>query len=168
MTTLEEHITAHGAAVLSYAVRVTGDRHLAEDVVQETWLRAWRNLDRLTEDRGSVRAWLIRVTHNLAVDLHRSRRSRPEEVELVDHALEALTPVSTPCEEVETRMVVGAVLENLSARHRRAVVEVYFADRTASSAAVALGVPPGTVKSRVHNALRTLRETFPQPLAETA
>ena len=71
-------------------------------------------------------------------------------------------------DEVETRVVVDAVLDNLSAAHRDTLVEVYFADRTALSAASVLGVPVGTVKSRVHNALHTLRCALPQRQLEAA
>jgi RNA polymerase sigma-70 factor (ECF subfamily) len=158
MSTIDGLVRAHGASLLSYTVRLTdGDRHLAEDVVQETWLRAWRHADRLT-DLDSVRSWLMRVAHNVAVDMHRRRRARPAEVELPDHDL-GTAVVPAPADEVETRIVVDDVLDHLSATQRHTLVEVYFADRTASSAASVLGVPIGTVKSRVHHALRALRDT---------
>lgn len=159
MTTMNSVIRAHEAALLAYATRVTGDRHLAEDVVQETWLRAWRHLDRL-DTIHSLRPWLIRIVHNVAVDLHRRRRARPTEVELPELDLEMSAVQEPPCEEVETRLEVGTVLEMLPAVHRETLVEVYFADRTAKSAASVLGVPVGTVKSRVHNALRVLRDAM--------
>lgn len=155
MSTFDDIVRAHGPALLAYATRLCGgDRHRAEDVVQETWVRAWRNVDRLTEDRGSVRGWLTRVTHNIAVDQHRHRQARPTEVELPE-----TDPASTPQpdDKVLDRLVVTAALDTLPAPHRRTLVEVYFADRTAASAAVTLDIPVGTVKSRVHNALRSLR-----------
>jgi RNA polymerase sigma-70 factor (ECF subfamily) len=159
MVTIEDVVRTHSTALLSYATRlVNGDRHAAEDVVQETWVRAWRNLDRLTENYGSVRGWLMRVAHNIAVDQHR-RRARSTEVELPEQDLEH-TPVQPPGDdEVETRVVVREILDGLSPVHRETLVAVYYADRTAAAAAQALGVPPGTVKSRLHNALRTLRTT---------
>lgn len=157
MTTMESVVAAHGAALLAYATRATGgDRHAAEDIVQETWLRAWRNADRLAGIE-SMRSWLIRIAHNVSVDQHRRRQARPTEVELPDHEIENTVLSVAPCEEVETRIDVVAVLEHLSAAHRETLVEVYFADRTAVAAASVLGVPVGTVKSRVHKALRTLR-----------
>ncbi|MFL6122907.1 RNA polymerase sigma factor, partial [Actinophytocola sp.] len=124
--------------------------------VQETWLRAWRNVDRLA-GIASVRSWLMRIAHNVAIDQHRRRQARPTEVELPDHGFENAAVAVAPCEEVETRIDVDAVLEHLPAAHRQTLVEVYFADRTAVAAATVLGVPVGTVKSRVHKALRTLR-----------
>jgi RNA polymerase sigma-70 factor (ECF subfamily) len=169
MATIDSVVEAHGPALLAYATRLTGgDRHSAEDVVQETWLRAWRHVDRLTEDLGSVRGWLMRVAHNIAIDQHRGRRARPTEVELPEPDVPGTPLVPPPNDEVETRVVVDAVLDNLSAAHRDTLVEVYFADRTALSAASVLGVPVGTVKSRVHNALHTLRCTLPQRQLEAA
>lgn len=163
MSTLDSVIQAHGAALLTYAGRIAGDRHLAEDIVQETWLRAWRHADRLTEDIGSVRGWLIRVAHNVAIDLHRGRRARPTEIGLPDEELDGLAVLPSPSDDIDTRMVIDAALDRLSSVHRDTVVAVYYADRTARSAASVLGVPVGTVKSRLHNALRTLRDQLPTP-----
>lgn len=133
-----------------------GDQHAAEDVLQETWVRAWQNIDRLVEQHGSVRGWLTRVAHNIAVDQHRGRRARPTEVRFPEHGLDDVAAPSG-ADEIENRLVVGTLLSELPDPHREALVQVYYADRTASSAACALGVPPGTVKSRVHHGLRKLR-----------
>ena len=166
---LDSVVAAHGPALLAYATRLTGgDRHMAEDVVQETWLRAWRHVDRLTEDRGSVRVWLMRVAHNIAIDQHRGRRARPTEVELPEVDAPGTPLIPAHNDEIETRVVVNAVLDNLSTEHRTTLMEVYFADRTAMSAASVLGVPVGTVKSRVHHALNTLRCVLPQRRLEAA
>jgi RNA polymerase sigma-70 factor (ECF subfamily) len=110
----------------------------------------------------------MRVAHNIAIDQHRGRRARPTEVELPESDVPGTPLVPPPNDEVETRVVVDAVLDNLSAAHRDTLVEVYFADRTALSAASVLGVPVGTVKSRVHNALHTLRCALPQRRLEAA
>ncbi|HYQ66226.1 sigma-70 family RNA polymerase sigma factor [Actinophytocola sp.] len=168
MVTIEDVVRTHGAALLNYATRlVNGDRHTAEDVVQETWIRAWRNLDRLTEDHGSVRGWLMRVAHNIAVDQHR-RRARSTEVELPEQDLQHTTTQPPGDDEVATRVVVRDILGALTPIHRDTVVAVYYADRTTASAALALGVPPGTVRSRLHNALHTLRTTVTPRALEAA
>ncbi len=168
MATMDSVVREHGAGLLCYATRLTGDRYLAEDVVQETWLRAWRHEDRLNNGNGSVRGWLWRIAHNVAVDQHRARKSRPCEVGL-DGADVSNAPVqASPGDDVEDRLIVDQLLERLSPVHRKVVVEVYFTDRTATSAAGALGVPVGTVKSRLHNALRTLREQIPRAVPEAA
>jgi RNA polymerase sigma-70 factor (ECF subfamily) len=168
MATIESVVADHDAALLRYTTRLVGDRHLAEDVVQETWVRAWRHIERLTEDRGSVRGWLMRVAHNLAIDVHRSRKARPLEVELPDYELDEVPVIPAPSDDVEIRVDVDAVLEQLPSVHRHTLFEVYFADRTAASAASVLGVPVGTVKSRLHNALHRLRDSLPQPHAHAA
>lgn len=161
MTSIDGVIEEHGAALLSYVVRITGDRYLAEDVVQETWLRAWRHIDRLDDGKGSVRGWLLRVAHNVAIDVHRARRARPAEIGIDGEELANVAVQAPLSDEVENRMVVDDLLGHLSQAHRKAVVEVFFIDRTTRSAACALGVPVGTVKSRLHNALRVLRESAP-------
>lgn len=163
MTTTDINIVVreHGPALLAYAVRLTGgDRHLAEDVVQETWLRAWKNADRLTEDLGSIRAWLRRIAHNVAVDQHRSRRARPTEVNIAEQALDNAAVVADAVAQVDTRIDISGLLEHLSPAHRDTLVEIYYADHTTTTAAATLGIPVGTVKSRVHNALNNIRSSM--------
>lgn len=168
MARFEDLVQRHNAAMIAYATRLTGDRHTAEDVVQEAWLRAWRRLSHHSGDIASFRAWLIRVTHNAAMDVHRTRSARPAEVSLPEQDLErAASLVPSPSDEVETRIDVTAVLDELPPVHRDTLVAVYFADRTAKSAASVLGIPVGTVKSRVHNALHVLRGTL-QPELDAA
>ena len=70
----------HIAHVLSYVTRLLRDHYLAEDVVQETMLRAWRHCDEFSQEKGSVRGWLLKVAHNIAVDKIRMRGARPREV----------------------------------------------------------------------------------------
>ncbi|OLR93614.1 sigma-70 family RNA polymerase sigma factor [Actinokineospora bangkokensis] len=159
MNTLDTIITTHRPALLAYTTRLlNGDTHHAEDVLQETWLRAWRNLDKLTDTRGSVRGWLMRVAHNIAIDHHRARTARPTEVTMPDN-----DPTSTPAhtDDILDRMVVETALDTLPHTHRQTLIEIYWADRTTTATATVLQIPVGTVKSRVHNALRTLRDTAP-------
>jgi RNA polymerase sigma-70 factor (ECF subfamily) len=147
----------HGRALLAYASRLTGDRAAAEDVVQETLLRAWRHPESLLNGKGSVRGWLLTVARNIVTDRARARAARPTEV--------AESPYSQPVERdhadaVVDSMVVLAAMDRLSEDHREVLVEIYFHGRSVSEAAQALGIPPGTVKSRSYYALRALRETF--------
>jgi RNA polymerase sigma-70 factor, ECF subfamily len=145
----------HGRSVLAYATRLTGDRAAAEDVVQETLLRAWRHADDLRdESKGSVRGWLLTVARNIVTDRARARASRPQEIG---------EPVDLPgveldhAEQVVNSMAVLGALDKLSAEHREVLVEMYYRGRTVTEAAKVLRIPPGTVKSRSYHALRALR-----------
>ncbi|HLM05723.1 MAG TPA: sigma-70 family RNA polymerase sigma factor [Blastococcus sp.] len=145
----------HAPVLLAYAMRLTdGDRVRAEDIVQETLLRAWRNLDQLDSDTRPVRPWLFTVAQRLAIDAHRARRARPAEVG--DAAL-ASVPGLDQIEGALDRIVVTDALDSLSQEHRAVIVETYYRGRTVAEAAVVLGIPPGTVKSRCYYALRALK-----------
>lgn len=147
----------HGAAMLAYATRLLRDRATAEDVVQEALLRVWRNPQVLVNGRGSVRAWLFTVVRNLVIDRIRARASRPAEVEEVP---EFVAVQRDHAEDVVESAAMAAALDELSAAHRRVLVELYFRGRTMAEAAGVLDVPPGTVKSRAYYALKALREVI--------
>lgn len=140
----------------SYVVRLLGgDRHRAEDIVQETLLRCWRRQD-LRVGGQLLRPWLFRVARNLVIDGHRRRLARPHEID-GDGWLRELSDEADEIEELLSSVVVGEAMKALAPSHREALYETYFVGRTTREAAVALGVPQGTVKSRVYYALRALR-----------
>ena len=147
----------HGPALLGYAQRLTGgDVGQAEDIVQETLLRAWRHPGALAEERGSVRPWLFAVARRIAIDAHRRRRARPPEVG--EEMLAALPdPGENDVDRALQSWLVADALAALSPAHREVLIETYFRDRTVAQAAAALDVPPGTIKSRTHYALQALR-----------
>ncbi len=146
---------AHAGVLLGYALRLTGgDRARAEDVVQETLVRAWRNLDRLDDSVAPVRPWLFTVASRVAIDAHRGRRARPTEV---GDAVLAVLPGLDEVERALDRVVVQEALAALSSDHRAVLVETYYRGRTVAEAAEVLGVPAGTVKSRCYYALRALK-----------
>jgi RNA polymerase sigma-70 factor (ECF subfamily) len=152
---LETLLHEHRRAVFAVAVRLTcGDDGWAEDVVQETFLRAWRRSEHMTPDHGSVRGWLIRVAHNLVVDGYRSSRMRSVEVPL-DEAAEAAVPERT--DQILSTILVRQALHCLPDVHRTALEATYLSDQTAAQAARQLNVPVGTVKSRIFYGLRMLR-----------
>jgi RNA polymerase sigma-70 factor (ECF subfamily) len=148
--------------VLTYVTSLLGDRHLAEDVLQETMLRAWRHCEHFSAEKGSVRGWLIRVAHNIAMDKLRMRRSRPIEV------AEAVGPeprVSDHAEAVITAVHLQEAMAKLSPGHRDVLVQVYLNGLTAGEAAALLRIPEGTVFSRAYYGLRMLRRALGVPSA---
>jgi RNA polymerase sigma-70 factor, ECF subfamily len=148
----------HGDALQAYALRLCyGDRQRAEDLVQETLLRAWRHPESMDPDRGSVRSWLFTTVRNLAIDAWRRRNARVAEV-ITDEPPE---PVYSAGVEEADRAVeawtVADALNRLSPAHRQVLVECFYRGHSVAEAAERLGVPLGTVKSRTHYALRALR-----------
>lgn len=145
----------HAGPLLAFVLRlVGGDRYRAEDVVQETLLRAWRNADQLQRATGSVRPWLVTVARRIVIDGHRSRQARPQEVDATP--LETL-PAADEIDRALSLMTISEALGDLSPAHREALIETYFKGRTVNEAAEVLRVPPGTVRSRVFYALRSLK-----------
>lgn len=146
----------HGAAMLAYATQLTRDRAAAEDVVQEALVRAWRHPDSLVNGKGSVRGWLLTVVRNIVTDQIRARNARAPEVRgesPVDAAVSG-----DHADQVVNSVVVVDALSRLSTEHREVLEQVYLRGSTVAEAARALGIPPGTVKSRSFYALRALRE----------
>jgi RNA polymerase sigma-70 factor (ECF subfamily) len=154
-TALRELYDAHAGALLGYATRLTGgDRGRAEDVVQETLLRAWRHRDALDESRGPIRPWLFTVAQRVAIDAYRARAARPTEVG--DAILETV-PTADDVDARLDRLLISDALTALSAEHRSVLIETYYRGRSVAEAAEVLGVPAGTVKSRTFYALRALK-----------
>jgi RNA polymerase sigma-70 factor (ECF subfamily) len=155
----------HAGPLLAYVLRLTGgDRPRAEDVVQETLVAAWRHPEALgaagrppaplAPARGPVRPWLLTVARRLVIDQYRARRARPSEVS--DEVL-AEMGADDGVDAALDRWLISDALATLTPEHREALVHTYYAGRTVTEAAVVLGIPPGTVKSRVFYALRALR-----------
>jgi RNA polymerase sigma-70 factor (ECF subfamily) len=146
----------HGDALFAHAVRLSGgDRQRAEDLVQETLLRAWRNPDALDPERGAVRSWLFTTARNLAIDAWRRRSARVGEV--VMDVIPEPPPSADEADRAVEAWTVSEALGRLSSSHREVLVECFYQGRSVAEAAARLGVPPGTVKSRTHYALRSLR-----------
>ncbi|WP_018657822.1 sigma-70 family RNA polymerase sigma factor [Actinomadura flavalba] len=146
---------AYGRSLLTLTLRLTGgDRHWAEDVVQETMIRAWRSADRLDPDAPSLLPWLATVARRIVIDDRRRRSARPRETG--DGPLAGLR-APDGMEDLLRSVVVSEALRALSPAHREILDETFFRDRSVTEAAASLGIPVGTVKSRVYYALRALR-----------
>ena len=145
----------HAGALWGYCLRLTShDRSRAEDVLQETFLRAWRHRAILDSTPAAVRSWLFTVARNIVIDEWRTSRARSE-VTVADVPEGEGTDDQT--DQLLLSWVVADALTRLSPEHRAVLLECYYRGRPVSEAAARLGVPEGTVKSRTHYALRALR-----------
>ena len=153
------------AFVLSYVTGLLKDRYLAEDVVQETMVRAWRHCAHFSAEKGSVRGWLMKVAHNIAMDKIRMRRSRP--IEVAEDAMPEALVTDDHADAVLTSLQVQHALALLSPGHRDVLEQVYLNGCTARQAAARLGIPEGTAFSRAYYALRILRRELGVALAES-
>ena len=127
----------HGGALLRYALHLTGgDRQRAEDLVQETIVRAWRHPEALAD--RPARPWLFAVARNLAVDAYRARQSRPPEVGQA--ALDTL-PADDDADRTLESWAVAEALASLRPDHRKVIVETYYRGCSVAEAAATLGIP---------------------------
>jgi RNA polymerase sigma-70 factor (ECF subfamily) len=146
---------AHGDELYRFALRSLGDRGLAEEAVQETFVRAWQAADRFDEALGSLRTWLFAIIRNVVIDLARSRAVRPP---LAGHdGVTVIDLTDDAVDRVLTAWQVEEALRMLSDEHRQALIEVHYRGRAYTTVAEQLGVPVGTVKSRVYYALKAMR-----------
>lgn len=153
---------AHGPSLLRFALKLTlGDRQRAEDIVQETLLRAWRHPEVVGSGRTPIRAWLFTVTRHVAIDLWRSRSRAEAAEEVIDDSHAELPDPDELIERTVDALDVQAALDLLSAGHRQVITEMYFRGHSAAETAEILGIPVGTVKSRSYYALRVLRQVTP-------
>jgi RNA polymerase sigma-70 factor (ECF subfamily) len=155
---LAEAYRRHAGSVFALASRVLVDRALAEEVVQEVFLRLWDLPDRFDPDRGSLRSFLLAQCHGRSVDIVRSERSRRrrEERDLRQQA-EAGYDLEHEVADLALAEQVRGALDGLPAEERRAIELAYFGGHTYREVAAMLGEPEGTVKSRIRSGLRRLR-----------
>ncbi|WP_164842564.1 sigma-70 family RNA polymerase sigma factor [Actinoplanes solisilvae] len=135
-----------------------GSTHTAEDLVQETMLRAWRHLDMVPAEAESQRRWLFTVARRLAIDAYRKRQTRPVEVGLT--GIDPLDAEGGAGDAVVAQLTLRHAVDQLSAVHRSVLHELYIKGRTLDEAAAELGVPVGTVKSRAFYAVKSVRDAL--------
>ncbi len=148
---VREAYAAHAGELYGFAMRSLGDAGLAEEAVQETFLRAWRAGERFDPELGSLRTWLFAILRNVVIDLSRARSNRPIPVE------GGVEPAVDPLEEALLAWQVEEAMRRIGEQHRRVLVEAYYRGRPYAEVAAELGVPEGTVKSRVYYGLRALK-----------
>jgi len=151
---IHDAFIAHRAELRGLARRALGSDHLAEEAVQETFVRAWRARERFDASRGSLRTWLFSIERNLLIDIARTR-AREE----IHHAASGRM-TETDDDDIETALVSWQVEEavlRLTSEHRAVIVEMYFRGRTSKETASQLAIPEGTVRSRLFYALKALK-----------
>jgi RNA polymerase sigma-70 factor (ECF subfamily) len=143
----------HAPALWRYALRLTGDDQLAQDVVQESLLRLWNSPAILEQGEPASRAWLFTVARNVVIDERRSARSRREvrSTALPDESR------TDPIDSALDAWVITDVLTQLTEDHRTVIVRAYYMGQSVAELAAELEVPEGTVRSRLFYGLRALR-----------
>ena len=148
---VREAYAAHAGELYGFALRSLGDAGLAEEAVQETFVRAWRAGERFDPEIGSLRTWLFAIMRNVVIDLGRARAARPGVAE------RGVEPSVEPLEQALLAWQVEEAMRRIGDEHRRVLIETYYRGRPYAEVAAELGVPEGTVKSRVYYGLRALR-----------
>jgi RNA polymerase sigma-70 factor, ECF subfamily len=152
---IREAYSAHAGELYGFAMRSLSDSGLAEEAVQETFVRAWRAGSRYDPELGSLRTWLFAILRNVVIDLGRARSTRP-----VPSDAEPVETGHEPLEELLVTWQVEEALRRIGDAHRHALVETHLRGRSYTEVASELGIPEGTVKSRVYYGLRALRNAL--------
>jgi RNA polymerase sigma-70 factor (ECF subfamily) len=148
---------AHGAELYRFALRQLGDGGAAQDVVQEVFLRAWRAADGYDPRLASLRTWLFAIARNVVVDEARRFAVRPWQRALTEGPGTDVPGVVALDEAVVDAWVVEEALRRIGEDHRSAIVQTHLRGRPHAEVAAELGIPVGTLRSRVFYGMRALR-----------
>ncbi len=155
---LAEVYRRHAGSVFALAARVLADRTMAEEIVQEVFVRLWDHPDRFDPERGTLRSFLLAQCHRRAVDLIRSEESRRAREERQHRRrAEAGYDLEHEVEDMAVADHVREAVDQLPHEERRAIELAYFGGNTYREVAAILGQPEGTVKTRIRTGLRRLR-----------
>jgi len=138
-------------------IRLLGDPGLAEELVQETFLRVWRTADRFDPHRGTPSAFILSIARRLAIDLWRRPSSRP-----LPSAPESAGAIDETIDRLLLQLTLREALDSLPPPQREVLELSYHGDLTQTEVASRLGIPLGTVKSRAYHALRAFRRALDQ------
>ena len=154
----------YAGAVFAMALRIVADREVAEEVTQEIFLRVWRHAASYDPKRGKVTTWMLGLTHNLAIDQVRRRRTQARPMPVDDDGEAMTADVPDPAVDVEAEVwgaergrVLAAALQDLPPPQREVIEHAYFRGLTQVEIAARVGIPLGTVKTRLRLGVRRLR-----------
>ena len=152
----------YGSMVMGLALKITGDRSLAEEVVQETFWRVWRKADLFQTQRGAFTSWFFGITRNLSIDLLRRQKTQVQPVNETEQIIEQTADPSTDVPEAawlrQKHQQMRTAIETLPNEQRTVIEMAYFRGMTRQEIAQATGEPLGTIHTRARLALQKLRE----------
>lgn len=150
------------SAVMGLALKITGDRSLAEEVVQETFWRVWRKADLFQTQRGAFTSWFFGITRNLSIDVLRRQKTQIQPVEETEQILEQAVDTTSDVPEAawrrEKHQQMQAAIATLPNDQRTVIEMAYFRGMTRQEIAQATGEPLGTIHTRARLALQKLRD----------
>jgi RNA polymerase sigma-70 factor, ECF subfamily len=159
----------HGGVAYSLAYRIVGDQAIAEDVAQEAFISVWRSGARFDQARGSVRAWMLGIVRNRAIDVLRGRAGKAPSLDFDDEVALAQRPADERTEAEaarrETASEVRGAIGELPGEQSKVIQLAYFGGFSQSEIASMLGVPLGTVKGRMRLGLEKIRGRLAEGLA---
>lgn len=169
---LEVLYDRYSRVVYSFGLRIVGDPQLAEELLQEVFLRAWQQGAAFRETRGAFVTWLLSITHNMAIDEVRKRRRRPQKADSDEPEL-LLAGLPDTRQDVEDevwlsslRSTIIQAMERLPPAQREAIDMAYFQGLTQREISERLGEPLGTIKTRMRLGIQKLREQLGEQLGD--
>jgi RNA polymerase sigma factor (sigma-70 family) len=151
------------ARVYGLVLTIVRDEGTAEDVAQETFVRAWKHARTYDPRRGRVSTWLLTIARNLAIDVIRVKSAEPLDPDLVAGKLQQTGLAGTPADEgspPDERERVRRAIAELPAEQRRALFLAAYLGRTAQEIGELEGIPLGTAKTRIRTAMLKLRDSL--------
>lgn len=161
---LEVLYLRYGRVILAFATRMMGDRQSGEELVQEVFVKAWRQGRSYSSERGSYITWLLSITHNLSIDEIRKRNRRPQRAGSTDPVLlmanmrDESASVELSAEHQELRSLMMRAMDTLPPQQREAVELAFYRGLTQREVAETLGEPLGTIKTRIRLGMKKLRD----------
>jgi RNA polymerase sigma-70 factor, ECF subfamily len=156
----------YARAVFSFAVRIVHDSRIAEEVLQEAFMRSWQQAARFELNRGNYASWLLSITHNLAIDEVRKSQRRPQKADMVDitdvlrSEVDTTVNIEEAAEATELRGVIRDAMDHLPEAQRRAIELAYFEGLTQREVAAFLNEPLGTIKTRMRLGMQKLKDVL--------